>query len=146
MITLNSPKYEPADPLKGWVPSLTFIIVLDEKEPIGKISLRLGHTDNLLMYGGQIGYYIDRSYWNQGYATQACNLLKAKAIENGFLDLWITCNPDNAASRRVCEKIGARLINIVDLPTDNDMYKRGERQKCRYNWTLIDKHTSIPNQ
>ena len=27
---------------------------------------------------------------------------------------------------------GAELVEIVDLPEDNDMYQKGERRKCRY--------------
>jgi tagatose 1,6-diphosphate aldolase len=50
--------------------------------------------------------------------------------------LWITCNPDNYASRRTCELAGATFIEIVDLPEDTDMYQMGERQKCRYRLDL----------
>jgi hypothetical protein len=45
---------------------------------------------------------------------------------------WITCNLDNIASRKTCELAGARLVEIVDLSEDTDMYRKGERQKCRY--------------
>jgi len=51
-------------------------------------------------------------------------------------EFWITCNPDNAASRRTCELAGAVLVEIVDLPEDIDMYQEGERQKCRYRLEL----------
>jgi tagatose 1,6-diphosphate aldolase len=47
-------------------------------------------------------------------------------------ELWITCNPENVASRRTCEFAGAEFVEIVDLPTNIDMYLEGERQKCRY--------------
>jgi predicted acetyltransferase len=46
--------------------------------------------------------------------------------------VWITCDPDNIASRKTCELAGARLVEIVDLPEDTDMYREGMRQKCRY--------------
>jgi hypothetical protein len=49
---------------------------------------------------------------------------------------FITCNPDNWPSRKTCEWIGATLVEIVDLPPENDQYKEGERQKCRYRWIL----------
>ena len=38
--------------------------------------------------------------------------------------LWITCNPDNWPSRKTSEWIGATLVEIVDLPPENDQYKR----------------------
>lgn len=47
-------------------------------------------------------------------------------------ELWITCNPDNRASRRTCELAGAALMEIVDLPSNSDMYLEGDRQKYRY--------------
>jgi predicted acetyltransferase len=50
--------------------------------------------------------------------------------------LWITCNPENVASRRTCELVGGELVDIVDLPVDSDMYKEGARQKCRYRVKL----------
>jgi tagatose 1,6-diphosphate aldolase len=59
-------------------------------------------------------------------------LLLPLARSHGLMTIWITCNPDNFASRRTCELAGATLVEIVDLPEDNDMYQRGERQKCRY--------------
>jgi RimJ/RimL family protein N-acetyltransferase len=50
--------------------------------------------------------------------------------------LIITCNPDNIASRRTCEKAGLKLKEIVDLPNYNEMYLEGERHKCIYEWIL----------
>ena len=58
------------------------------------------------------------------------------AKQHGINPVWITCNPDNWASRRTCELAGARLIEIVDLPEHTDMYQKGERQKCRYRIDL----------
>ena len=48
----------------------------------------------------------------------------------------ITCNPDNLPSRRTLERLGGDLLEIVDLPPDNDMYQRGERQKCICHYPL----------
>jgi tagatose 1,6-diphosphate aldolase len=50
----------------------------------------------------------------------------------GLVPLWITCNPDNWASRRSCELAGAELVEVVPLPSGNDMFERGDREKCRY--------------
>ena len=49
---------------------------------------------------------------------------------------WITCNPDNIASRRTREAPGARLIQIVPLPESSDLYAAGDRWKCRYRLAL----------
>jgi tagatose 1,6-diphosphate aldolase len=59
-------------------------------------------------------------------------MLLPLARAHGLTTLWITCNPDNIASRRTCERIGARLVEVVDVPEGTPLYRRGERQKCRY--------------
>jgi tagatose 1,6-diphosphate aldolase len=51
-------------------------------------------------------------------------------------ELWITCNPENVASRRTCEFAGAEFVEIVDLPPHVDMYREGERRKRRYRLDL----------
>ena len=50
--------------------------------------------------------------------------------------LYITCNPENTASRKTCEYAGGVLEGVVDVPEDNDMYQRGERKKCIYRFVL----------
>ncbi len=50
--------------------------------------------------------------------------------------LWITCNPDNIASMRTCEILGAELVETVDVPEGITAYRKGERQKLRYKLEL----------
>ena len=126
----------PAVPERGLVPSYEFDICLPENKAIGRISLRVGDTERLKMYGGHIGYGVEEGYRGHHYAAKACNLVKQVALDHGMKTIWITCNPDNYPSRRTCGIIGSEFIEIVDLPTDTDMYGRGERQKCRYRWDL----------
>ncbi len=122
---------------KGYVPSYEFDIRLPGKnQSIGRVSLRIGNTRDLVMYGGHIGYAISKKYRGHRYAAKACNLIKPVALDHGLEILWITCNPDNYASRRTCEILGCDFVEIVDLPEDIDMYREGERQKCRYRWDL----------
>jgi tagatose 1,6-diphosphate aldolase len=54
------------------------------------------------------------------------------ARRHGFHELWITCNPDNWPSRRTCERLGAELIDIVDVPRESDVFAPGSERKCRY--------------
>lgn len=120
----------------GYVPAYYFDIRLHNNDTcIGKIDLRIGHNHNTY-FGGNIGYEIDEAYQGNGYAYKAvllvCTLAKAHAMDK----VIITCNPDNYASRKTAEKAGGQLIEIIDIPVDNDMYRLGERKKCRYEVEL----------
>ncbi len=127
----------PGNPTKNWVPAQHYQIQkASNKEPIGQIDLRIGYTLDLVRYGGHIGYRIEKPFRGYHYAAKACLFLKPIAEQQGMDVLWITCNPDNWASRKTCEYIGAKFIEIVDLPQDSTMYKQGERQKCRYRWII----------
>jgi predicted acetyltransferase len=125
----------PANLDRGWVPMVRFSIEVGGKH-VGGIDLRLGDSDFLVRFAGQIGYGVDPAHRGHRFASRALRLLAPVARANGLVPLWITCNPDNIASRRTCELAGAELVEIVDLPRDCDMYARGDRQKCRYRLSL----------
>jgi predicted acetyltransferase len=137
-ITLRPARDTPADLARGWLRTLHFDVVHDDAPggTIGNIQLRLGYTTDIVRYGGHLGYGIDPPWRGHHYAARACSLLAPLAVKHGMDVLWITCNPDNWPSRRTCERIGATLVEIVELPPDNDQYQRGERQKCRYRWIV----------
>lgn len=127
----------PADPLKAYVPAYHFKMVhTGTGEEVGQIDLRVGNTPNLICYGGHFGYAVVPAHRGHHYAARACRLLLSLAQRHGLETIWITCNPENIASRRTCELLGAVLVEIVDLPEDIDMYQEGERQKCRYRLDL----------
>lgn len=127
----------PANEEKGHVPSYKYRITLHNMDDtIGAIDIRIGHNENTY-YGGNIGYTINEEYRGNGYAAKACKIIREVAIAHGMEKLIITCNPDNFPSRRTCEKVGLTLKGIVDLPIYNEMYIRGERQECIYEWELL---------
>jgi predicted acetyltransferase len=102
----------------------------------GMVTLRLASGDYYERYAGQIGYGVDPEFRGHHYAARACKLLLDVARRHGLSELWITCNPENVASRRTCERIGGELVDIVDVPRELDMYREGDRQKCRYRVRL----------
>lgn len=127
----------PGNPKQGFAPAYRFKMVnAHDGRELGRIDLRLGNSHDLRMYSGHIGYRVHAAHRGHHYAARAVRLLFPLARHHGIDPLWITCNPDNYASRRSCELAGAELIEVVDLPPDNDMYKQGERQKCRYRLRL----------
>jgi predicted acetyltransferase len=121
----------PANRDKGWVPMYRFDIVVAGKR-VGGIDLRVGASDFIVRFAGQIGYGVDRQHRGHRYAARAVRAVVPLARAHGLTPMWITCNPENLASRRTCELAGAELVEIVDLPEDCDMFAKGDRQKCRY--------------
>ncbi len=103
---------------------------------VGGISLRIGMSEDLLLYSGQIGYGVRPFARGRRYAERACRLILPLAKRAGLTSVWITCNEDNTASRLTCERVGAELVEIVRLPEDHLLYQRGERYKCRYRIDL----------
>jgi predicted acetyltransferase len=103
---------------------------------VGSISLRIGHSVNLDRYLGHIGYHVMPSARGHHYSERAARLLLPVARAHGHQHLWITCNPENVASRRTCEALGAVYVDTVALPREHPLYKQGDREKCRYRVEL----------
>ena len=134
-LALHLLEHAPADPVRQWVPVYRFEMRV-AGERVGTISLRVGDTEYIRRYAGHIGYGVEPAHRGHRYAARATKLLFPLARKHGLTTLWITCNPENVASRRTCELVGGELVDIVDVPPDIDMYKEGERQKCRYRVRL----------
>ena len=110
-------------PIRGYAPPTPMA---------GGIALRVSDSEQTRLYYGHIGYNVFPPARGRHLAERACRLLLPLARRHDFQTIFITCNPENAASRRTCERLGASLIQTIDLPTDHLLYQRGERQKCRY--------------
>ena len=130
----------PAIPEKKYVPSYDFAICKGS-EKVGEINLRIGYVgfgpdESSLYYGGQIGYGIDKRHRGNGYAVSACRLLLPVAKAHGMTKLLITNNITNTASKRVCEKLGAKFVRTVRLPEWTDLYKEGQRFMNIFQWSV----------
>ncbi|MEM1012482.1 MAG: GNAT family N-acetyltransferase [Planctomycetota bacterium] len=108
----------------------------DQTDFAGRISLRVDTRDaaglHLQRYVGHIGYVVFPSFRGHGIARRATSLLLPLAKAHGLDPVWLTCNPDNVASRRTIEHLGGRLVETVDVPRNHPLYAVGDRQKCRY--------------
>lgn len=116
-----------------FVPAYHFQMVDSRSGDVaGKINLRLGWNENLLYLAGHVGYAVTKAYRGRGFAARSLELLKPLAARHGYMELWITCNPENFASRRSCEKAGAMYVDLMNVPEGTRLYEKGIRQKCRY--------------
>jgi predicted acetyltransferase len=116
------------------VPTYSFRMYSQHSEmELGQINLRIGSTPHLEQYAGHIGYGVHRAYRGHHYAARSVNLILPLARRYGLNPVWITCDPDNAASRRSLELAGAEFVEIVDVPSTCGIRKFGGKlQKCRY--------------
>lgn len=136
----------PMDPSSGHPPGYHFWMKLrdsgdlDPQRPeipiAGTIGLRISDSTDVRYYLGHIGYSVFPPARGHHYAERSCRLLLPLARAHGIKELWITCNPDNWASRRTCERLGCTLVEIVPLPSWHRLYHQGEREKCRYRLML----------
>lgn len=97
-----------------YVPSYDYFAV-DEEKLIGVIHIRVKLTDNLLKYGGHIGYGINPKYWKMGYGKQMLKLALQQYKDLIEEDkILITCDNDNVGSYKIIEANGGQLENIVE--------------------------------
>ena len=101
-------------------------------EELGTINLRVGSTPHIERYAGHIGYAVHPAHRGHRYAARAVLLLIPLAGRLGIDPLWITCDPENTASRKTLELAGAEFVAIVDVPEDCIIRQRGHPRKCRY--------------
>ena len=134
-LTLGLDSFNEARPEKNLVPWYRFRMIHTILSiTMGNITLRLGDNEHIVKYAGHIGYNVDSQFRGHRYAARAVRMLLPHALLHGIEELWITCNPENIASRRTCEIAGGEMIEIVDIPPANPLYLAGERRKCRYRF------------
>lgn len=133
-ILLRLNRASPADPKKGYVPAYHFDIVrASDGAKAGVCDLRLGYR-RTLYYGGHIGYTVDEPFRGHGYAERACRLLLPIARLHGMPYVFISCRPENLASRRTLEKLGGTLLETAELPPDTELYRDGAREECIFRF------------
>ena len=92
---------------------------------VGACSLRHELTDALRDFGGHVGYGVRPSERGKGYASLMLKLVLREARRRGIRRVLLTCDSDNAASRRVIEKAGG----VLDSQSFSD---RAGRMTRRY--------------
>lgn len=102
----------------GWV-SCTYLWLVMRGYFLGEISIRHDLTDNLLRFGGHIGYRMRSEERRKGYGVKMLRLTLDYIDEVfGFKKVLITCDDDNVGSIKVIEKNGGILLdkitNLID--------------------------------
>ncbi|MDO4280708.1 MAG: GNAT family N-acetyltransferase [Peptococcaceae bacterium] len=123
----------------GGLPSYFFSIVdaTEMRREFGRCDLRVGmHPE--LAYAGHIGYRVHTPYRGHHYALKASRLLLHFAYELGLRECIITCDPDNAPSRRTLMALGGELVRTVRVPSDSACYAAGDREKCQFFYHTAD--------
>ncbi len=101
----------------GWIERQ---LAMHKKLGFGRWKLVLKETNQLAGFCGvayigtteevEIGWWIARSLWGQGLASEAAMFVKNYALgELGISHLISVCTPENVASLRIMQKIGLRL-------------------------------------
>jgi predicted acetyltransferase len=119
------------------VPFYHFKITCRDGTIVGHINFRVGDTRHIRLCAGHIGFEILPQHRRHSYSLHACRAL-APFIRKHYERVILTVDPDNVASTRTIEKLGARFVDEIEVPPDDPSYAGGARRKRRYEWTLGD--------
>lgn len=120
---------DPGDAARGLIPQYSFVMrVAGCAEEAGCVSLRVGLTEKLKQFGGNLGYGVHENLRGHRYAARACMLLFPLARRHGLTTLWVTCGVDNKGSRRTCEIMGGQYVDTIDAEIEPGKF----RPTCRY--------------
>lgn len=109
---------------EGLVPATTYLALDENEKLIGMIDIRHRLNDNLLNFGGHIGYSVRKSERRKGFATEMLKLALEKCIELNIKEVLITCDKNNIASVKTIIANGGILENEIYDPNDNTMTQR----------------------
>ena len=126
----------PAGDSPWGVPAYSFRMLNPRGEYLGRISLRVGWNEDRIRYAGQVGYAVEPAHRGHRYAERACRLIVPLAKRHRMASLWITCQPDNLASRRTVERLGAQPVGVIDVPPTYPVDTGAERRKMCFRLLL----------
>jgi len=124
-------RLEDAPRPRGWVPA-TVKWLVEDQEYVGRVSVRHRLTDDLLTWGGHIGYGVRPTVRGRGAATFALGAVLPVCREHGIDPALVTCDVDNEASRRTIERNGG-------------VYEDTRQGKLRYWVPTVPFETAAPS-
>lgn len=127
---------KPYDKENEYVPTYEFNIVNNYSNAImGGFRLRIGYNE-IIKYLGHLGANVDEEYRGNQYTTRSIKLMLPFVAQHGLDDLIVTCNPDNIASIKTCERAGGIFLGITNIPETNVLYSKESTQKRIYHFKL----------
>lgn len=118
----------PAHSQKMWVPYYHFKIIV-RRAVAGHIDFRAGNTGHVLGHDGHIGYGVLPAFRGKRLSQRACEAILPFVAEHGFQSVLLTCRPNNLASIKIIEGLGARYVDTSYLP---GWPSPAERERFRY--------------
>lgn len=106
-----------------------------------KDNILVGHCDFRLLnnnenyFAGNIGYMIYKKHRGNNYAYMASRLLCSMA-KDVYDEIIITCSPDNIPSDKIISKLGGKLIDTSEVPSNHFLFRQGEKIKKIYTIDL----------
>ena len=88
----------------GWLPSVALWAVRDGAF-VGAVNIRIGHSSELIRYGGTYGYFIRTSKRGQGYGRSIARLGLDATRRLKVRPIVVTCQERNAASMAINEHL-----------------------------------------
>jgi predicted acetyltransferase len=91
---------------------------------VGMIDIRHMLNDYLKSFGGHIGFSIRKSERRKGYAKEQLRMALLECKKLNLNQVLITCDKDNAASRKVIISMNGVFENEVYDKFDNTITQR----------------------
>lgn len=123
----------PGDAVQGLLPAYEFRIHYENGLEVGHVNLRVGNSRHAELVAGHLGYGVHPPFRGKRVALRACRAL-VPFVAEVCGEIIITCDPDNPASRRTIELLGAEFLGERAVPLDDPAYEAGRRLKRRYRW------------
>lgn len=81
----------------------------------------------------ELGYFLNKEYWSQGYMTEVVTNIRDLSIEElGLKQLSIVTHMENSASQKVAQKSGFKLYRRFK---GSDRYSRKMRDYLEFRYT-----------
>ncbi|WP_406279478.1 GNAT family N-acetyltransferase [Nocardia sp. NBC_00881] len=80
---------------------------------VGSSDIRHTLSDELMRWGGHVGYVVAPQHRRRGYATEILRQTLVKAKDLGIGSARLTCRQENIGSRRVIETWGGQLAAVT---------------------------------